>query len=84
MYSPHSLVLLFDGTKHWPLGNPAVRRHQSPWCVCLNYSFRLRTNGLAIILPKHLTHTDNPGFYVCNSVSCVDNEKTYCKINGTF
>uniref|UniRef100_A0A8C7TR16 Tyrosine-protein kinase BAZ1B n=1 Tax=Oncorhynchus mykiss TaxID=8022 RepID=A0A8C7TR16_ONCMY len=61
-----------------------VRRHQSPWCVCLNYSFRLRTNGLAIILPKHLIHTDNPGFYVCNSVSCVDNEKTYCKINGTF
>uniref|UniRef100_A0A8C7U2A4 Tyrosine-protein kinase BAZ1B n=1 Tax=Oncorhynchus mykiss TaxID=8022 RepID=A0A8C7U2A4_ONCMY len=37
-----------------------------------------------IILPKHLIHTDNPGFYVCNSVSCVDNEKTYCKINGTF
>uniref|UniRef100_A0A8C7DQ30 Tyrosine-protein kinase BAZ1B n=1 Tax=Oncorhynchus kisutch TaxID=8019 RepID=A0A8C7DQ30_ONCKI len=61
-----------------------VRGHQRPWCVCLKSSFRLRTNGLAIILPKHLNHTDNPGFYVCNSVSCVDNEKTYCKNNGTF
>uniref|UniRef100_A0A4W5K6K3 Tyrosine-protein kinase BAZ1B n=1 Tax=Hucho hucho TaxID=62062 RepID=A0A4W5K6K3_9TELE len=60
------------------------RRHQSPLCICLNSSFRLRTNCLAIILPKHLNHTDNPGFYICNSVSCVDNENTYCKNNSTF